>query len=177
MELTRIFVEVPISVQTPPNIEANERGIRSFEGAIPLSLATFNKTGIKTATTGVLFINADKKATDSIVIIRAKVNPYLNNLVLISPKKSKAPVLFSAALIMNIAPTVIVAGLLKPAMASSGEIIPVASNATITTMAVRSTGIFSREKRITARTRIINTIPISRVIFQYKNSEEDFLGN
>tara|TARA_Y100001963_G_C6752712_1_gene435070 strand:+ start:1550 stop:1750 length:201 start_codon:yes stop_codon:yes gene_type:complete len=33
--LTRIFVEVPIKVQLPPKIEANERGINIFEGLCP----------------------------------------------------------------------------------------------------------------------------------------------
>ena len=32
IELTRIYLEVPISVQTPPNIEANERGMSNFDG-------------------------------------------------------------------------------------------------------------------------------------------------
>jgi hypothetical protein len=54
------MVEVPMSVQTPPNIEANDMGISSFEALAFISFATPRRIGIKTATTGVLLIKAEK---------------------------------------------------------------------------------------------------------------------
>jgi len=59
MELTRMFVEVPMSVHTPPNIEANESGIRSFEALTSKSAATPITTGIKIATAAVLLMKAE----------------------------------------------------------------------------------------------------------------------
>jgi hypothetical protein len=58
----------------------------------------------------------------------------------------------------NIAPTVMTAGLAKPATASKGERIPVVINATMTPMAVRSTGSFSVISRIKVMRRMAVTI-------------------
>ena len=169
-----MFVEVPINVQTPPNIDANERGIKSFEGLMLFFLAAFNKIGIKTATTGVLLMKAEIIAITHIVTISAVQKPYLNILVDRSPKKRSAPVLFKAALTINSAPTVIVAGLLKPETASNGVSIPVAIKATITIMAVRSTGIFSSANSIIVPRRIRNTKKISNVIKSVFYAGKDF---
>jgi hypothetical protein len=63
-----ILPEVPISVQRPPNIEANDRGIKIFDALIFAFAQAFSTMGIKTATTGVLLIKAEKLPAKSIRI-------------------------------------------------------------------------------------------------------------
>ena len=62
MLLTRMFVEVPISVHVPPKRAAKDIGINNLEGAILASLQTDNANGINIATTAESFINADNEA-------------------------------------------------------------------------------------------------------------------
>jgi hypothetical protein len=62
-ELTRIFEEVPISVQLPPSIEAKEMGMRNFDGLRFIFVHTVRTAGINTTTTGVLLMKADMKQT------------------------------------------------------------------------------------------------------------------
>ncbi len=70
MPLTRILVDVPMSVHMPPIILAKESGMSSFAGLI-LAVAAMRPTmGMNTATTGVLLMKADTTATRS---IRSKV--------------------------------------------------------------------------------------------------------
>ena len=57
--LARRFVDVPIKVSVPPNIEAYESGINSFDGDVPPFHATSEMTGTSNATTGVLFTRPD----------------------------------------------------------------------------------------------------------------------
>lgn len=70
------------------------------------------------------------------------------------------------------APTVAVAGLLKPPIASCGLISPDRSMAAIRIMAVRSTGSFSVAKRITAET----TRPSTRIISSVMVCSLSWLG-
>ena len=63
MPLASRLVLVPSSVQVPPNIDAYESGISSFEEAIPISRESVSTTGINTMTTGVLLIKAETAAT------------------------------------------------------------------------------------------------------------------
>ena len=53
-------------VQTPPNIEANDSGIRSLEGLTLMSWAMPMTMGMKMATTAVWLTNADRTPTVSI---------------------------------------------------------------------------------------------------------------
>jgi hypothetical protein len=62
MELTRMLVEVPIRVQTPPNWLAKESGINTRDGEIPRSFASAMDTGMKIATVAVLMMKADNPA-------------------------------------------------------------------------------------------------------------------
>jgi len=61
IEFTSRFVDVPISVLTPPRIPANESGIKSFEGLMFSFDAISIMMGINTMITAVLFINEDAK--------------------------------------------------------------------------------------------------------------------
>jgi hypothetical protein len=66
------FVEVPIRVQVPPRIDANESGIRSFCALMEeLPLAHEKIRGVRSATIGVLLRNADKIVTGTIMRICA----------------------------------------------------------------------------------------------------------
>ena len=65
--LTRMFVDVPINVQTPPNIEAKESGIRSLDALTPVVLATPTIIGIRMATAAVLLMNAETDPTASMM--------------------------------------------------------------------------------------------------------------
>src|SRR3546814_4467817 len=56
---TRMLVEVPIIVSVPPRIVAYDSGISSFEGVVPARLAREIATGVRIATTGVLFRQAE----------------------------------------------------------------------------------------------------------------------
>src|SRR5215470_8326407 len=60
---TATLVDVPISLQVPPSIEANATGIRNLEGGCFIRRATPSAGGTKIAVTVVLFIHADTAAT------------------------------------------------------------------------------------------------------------------
>src|SRR5918997_4512040 len=138
IELTRMLVEVPRSVQTPPNIEANESGISSFEGLTLMSLASESMTGMKTATAAVLLAKAETAPTKSIIETSAYQKLRLPSRTSNAPTELSAPVFDSAALRTNIAPTVTVAGLLKPANPSPGETMPLNKSVAITINATTS---------------------------------------
>ncbi len=88
-----------------------------------------------------------------------------------------APVRIMPRLIKNIDPTVMTAGLAKPAMASLGAKIPLRTSATIMPMEVRSTGSFSVTNRIMATIKIAVTSQISILNphpFIYLNMPESY---
>ena len=58
-----MLVEVPMSVQVPPRMEAKESGISSLEGDRPRAAASEIMMGMNTTTTGVLLMNAEISAT------------------------------------------------------------------------------------------------------------------
>jgi len=159
-----MLVDVPISVHTPPNIEANESGINSFEGLTFVSRATPSTIGKKIATAAVLLMKADIAPIISIVVTTDSQKLCLPIVTSAEPKKLTAPVLNNPALRTNIAPTVTVAVLLKPEIPSSGEMVLLNNSAAMTKSAIKSTGSFSVAKRTTAATRITSTIAISIVI-------------
>ena len=166
MELASMFVEVPINVVVPPKIAANDNGIKSLDPLILISSPTFSITGKKTATIGVLFTNADAKAIISIIIIMLTQNPlFLNSCIIYVLIRFAKPVFIKAPLITNIAAIVTVASLLNPDTPSSTVMIPDTINIVIISKAVRSIGIFSVEKSITATTTKANTIIISIFIY------------
>ena len=115
---TTKFVDVPINVHVPPNIEENDRGIKTCFFDIPLFSAHRWTIGIMTATTGVLFKNADIMAIGIINRICADA------IVFGLPKKrpmyqSKPPVLDMPCATTNKAATVSNPSLANPCMPSS----------------------------------------------------------
>ncbi len=61
------LVLVPISVQRPPRIVAKLSGISSFDGGMRNFLPHSVTAGSMAATSGVLFMNAERPATGSIM--------------------------------------------------------------------------------------------------------------
>ena len=57
-----MLVEVPISVQVPPNNAEKDMGISNLAGLILASLQTSKATGINIATTAESLINAERTA-------------------------------------------------------------------------------------------------------------------
>ena len=68
MPCTTRFVEVPIKVHIPPNIVTYERGIKNFVAGSLTASAHRLMIGAKITTTGVLFRNADTKATGGSIL-------------------------------------------------------------------------------------------------------------
>ncbi len=130
----------------------------------PVSLAMASTTGRKMATAAVLLMKAESRPMVSISttmtsrkLIRAKRARSVTRML-------TAPVRNSPAERTNIAPTVTVAGLLKPPMASWGVMSPESSRVAIRISAVRSTGSRSVAKRITAETSRPSTSTMSTVM-------------
>lgn len=159
-----MFVEVPIRVQTPPNIEAKESGISSFEGLIPASRANPRTIGRKMATAAVLLMKAETRPTGAMRETSVGRRPRRPTLVSRLPRRLTAPVWTRPALSTNMAATVTVAVLLKPEMACSGVRIPLTRSVDSTRSATRSTGRRSVAKQATAPAATAITSTISRVI-------------
>jgi hypothetical protein len=138
MELTRILVDVPISVVVPPIIPAKESGINILEGLTPTFDAIPIITGMKMATAAVLLMKAEMIQMKR----RRTKNQYLKLSCIFSEKKSPAvfriPVLLIPSLNTNIAATVTVAGLLNPERPSVGVRIPDPSRHAMIIIAVTS---------------------------------------
>ena len=116
--VTTRFVDVPINVHVPPKMLANDKGIKTCFLLIPLFSAHLWTIGIITATTGVLFKNADIIAIGNINRICADA------IVFGLPKKrpmyqSKPPVLDIPCATTNKAATVNSPSLANPCMPSS----------------------------------------------------------
>jgi len=157
-------------VQTPPNMEAKESGSKSRPAWKPQSLAMVSITGRKIATAAVLLMKADKRPTISIITTSTSQKLTRPSRARLLPSRLTEPVLNRPADSTNMAPTVTVAGLLKPATASSGAIMPDSSMAPMMIMAVRSTGSRSVANRITAESTSPHTRMISRVMLQAPGS-------
>ena len=127
-----------MSVVVPPSMAAKERGMSSFEADWPVSPASFTVRGRSTATTAVLFTNAESPAA---VPMRAKASrqgPPRASPVNRRPRAAAAPVRVSPPASMSMASTVTVAGLAKPDTASSGVTRPVRARVTSTRRDTRS---------------------------------------
>ena len=152
-----MFVEVPMSVSIPPNIDAYESGKRSFEGEVPPRSARSVTIGRRMATAAVLLMKPEMGATTPMVAPSWRFSLSTVYREMNAPSFWTMPVRWTPSLRMNIASTVSVAALAKPDSPSSGETIgigdsrrPTSTNspdtgstsisATITEMAVTSTG-------------------------------------
>ena len=163
---TRRLVDVPISVVVPPRIAAKDSGMRSFDGATPIVLASLIATGLSITTTGGVLMNADSVMTPSIMAIMARVAELFSaRREMLRPAASITPVRSSAADRTNIAAIVIGAELEKTASVSRTSRIPDASKAAMARRAITSGGSRSRTNaRNTATTRT-RTMVIWKVEF------------
>ncbi len=118
MELTSRLVEVPMSVQTPPNCDAYESGIKNREAGAPLLALAASTMGRKIATAAVLLMKAETAQVTAISATTSR-NRWPASRPSPGPSHPIAPVCRRPALSTNIAATVSVAGLLKPATPSS----------------------------------------------------------
>ena len=153
---TRRLVEVPISVQVPPRMLANDSGISSFDGANPRVWETEIITGVRMTTTGVLFMNAEIRATRVVITATAISGERHFTRDRPSPISSMTPVRSSAALRTSMQAMVIGALLLKTARTSSLSRMPTRRRTATAESATMSDGSVSRmkpKKTITTRTR------------------------
>jgi hypothetical protein len=114
MEFTRMFVDVPINVQTPPNWLEKERGMRTLEGLILRDSANVMATGMKIATVAVLTMKAERTA---IVMQRTRIKPISVLPAILSKWRAShctKPVRTKPALRTNMAATVAVAEFENP---------------------------------------------------------------
>ena len=163
-ELTKIFVEVPISVQLPPKIPAKEMGISNF-GAEKLYFSeSWAIIFMKITTTAVVLI---KEEIDAEIIINTgtistsgKTFSFLMDFV----KRSITPLSSRPMAKIISIKMVIVAGLENPLMASSGVVNFDKTNATIIRNAILSIGNASVAKSRIVTPRMINTRMISKLI-------------
>ena len=147
------FVEVPISVQRPPIIEAKERGMSSFEGATWYWPAQARTSGMPIATSAVLLRKAEAPA---LVVTSLRMAARSRD---VAPSRwaaavSSAPVSRSPAAMTKSAPSVSRVGLANPASARSMSSTPARTS---TPSVVSSTMSGLRNSRTSAT----NAAPIS----------------
>ncbi len=128
------------------------------EGLTFISLDTFSVSGMSTATAAVLLIKAEIAATTLISPKSRRCSLLPASRTSRRPIALTAPVRWSPALRMNIAPTVIVAGLEKPATPSDAFSTPPITSATMTRIATRSTRTFS----VTSMTMVSRRMPATK---------------
>src|SRR5690606_16042939 len=163
--LTAIFVDVPISVQVPPRMEANATGIKTFEG-LRSSFLHIPITGpITNAVTVVLFIKAESAPVTSIVYPTKRVLLF-TTFIICEPTLSNKPVSESAPEMIKMDAKMIMKSLLKPSNASVGVIIPVSAKITSIPIVTISTENFSVAKRMMTTTSSPITKAISIVFFK-----------
>ena len=163
-EFTKRFVEVPIRVQLPPKMPANEMGINNF-GAEKLYFSeSWAIILMKITTTAVVLIKDEMDAEISMNTGTIKIIGNTFNLFIDFVNRSMTPLSSRPmAKIMSIK-MVMVAGLEKPLMASSGEVRPDKTNATIMRKAILSIGKASVAKSRIVTPKMIKTRMISKLI-------------
>ncbi len=86
-----MFVDVPMTVRVPPSIDANESGMRSFDGEVLPLCARSATTGTRMATTGVLLMNPDTgPATPTVARAVGSLSPV--NVAIFAPRSWMMPV-------------------------------------------------------------------------------------
>ena len=106
-------MEVPISVSVPPRMVRKDSGISSRVEAMPSFLATSTMIGMKTITTGVLFMTAEARTTPTPMIASVRTGRCSARETSQDAAPSSVPVRTSAPDSTNIAAMVIGAGLAK----------------------------------------------------------------
>ena len=169
------LVEVPVSVQVPPRMQANESGMSRREALSSELLARRSTMGRKTTTTGVLLTKAESTAPVSMRTASTRSSPSPARRRNQRPMMSMQPERSSPALRMNMQAMVIGAGLLKAPSISSFERMPVASTSPSENTATMSGGSHSRKKASPARPRRTNT-KIRWKIGSWKKSNRASIG-
>ena len=122
--------------------------------------------GIRMATAAVLLIKAEIGATTSITVTNCFKSPRPAKRTIRWASKLIMPVRLMAPLKMNMASTVMVAGLLKPEIASSGAMPRIGPSSRITAIianATKSMGKISRAKMMRATIKMPKATAISIV--------------
>ncbi len=179
--LTATLVEVPMSVQVPPRIEANATGMSNFEALTPALRPSPATSGVKSAVTVVLFMKAEVPPTMPIIAARKLREFTCATRRSCPPIQSSTPASFNATLRTKIEPRMMMMSLLNPANASCGVRIPGTISPTSRSSVIMSTVSFSRLKSTMAPTRRINRYAItmcSRELSQRRPAgRENYYGN
>ena len=165
MPCTTRFVEVPIKVHIPPNIVTYERGIKNFVAGSLTASAHRLMIGAKITTTGVLFRNADTKATGGSILacaLKTVVFPSGSSFLINWPK---APLCRTPSLTRKSMATVIIPLLLKPSSISLGVRMPTQRKNTTTVRRTIPGRILSHTKAAIMPIRASNTNTISKFIY------------
>src|SRR5688572_25977185 len=164
-----MFVEVPITVQVPPKIEANATGINIFEG-LSLSFLHILTTGATyIAVTVVLFMKAEVKLTVDMMYVGNHRIRLLGILMKLSPIISKTPAFCMAAPTTKIDASMIIKSLPNPLNASAGVRIPSEVNTMRRAMVIKSTENLSVAKSMIAINNKLKTNAISRAMDNVSN--------
>ena len=157
--------EVPIKVHIPPNIVTYERGIKNFVAGSLTASAHRLMIGAKITTTGVLFRNADTKATGGSILacaLKTVVFPSGSSFLINWPK---APLCRTPSLTRKSMATVIIPLLLKPSSISLGVRMPTQRKNTTTVRRTIPGRILSHTKAAIMPIRASNTNTISKFIY------------
>lgn len=156
--LTIILGGVPVKVSSPPMLEANARGIRSFEGIVFAFQAAETVIGIKAATVPVLLTSPDKKLEPDVIITSNFLKLLPARETNFFPANAVQPVLERPSPIMNKAAIIITVGLLKPLKVSVKSRIPAKKSASIDISATTSGGYFPHINKTIVIPRMIKSV-------------------
>ncbi len=160
--LTATFVDVPMSVQVPPRIEAKAIGRRSLD-ALTLAFLARPMTGpTSMAVTVVLFMKAEVPPTPPISSKSRRFSPPLASFTSRAPMASTTPVSCSAPLSTKIDARMMMISSLNPWNASETESTPEPTSASSRISVMMSTEMISMANSTTATT----SSPSTKGIFQ-----------
>jgi len=142
-------------VQLPPSMEAKEIGIRNFDGLSPSRAHTVKTAGMKTTTTGVLLMKADKKHTAVRENTMKRIGLPRERSVSFPPRAATNPLRIKAALSTNMAAIVTSASFPKPSSNSFGFRIPSSPSNTMIIKPTRSVRTRSLTNSTTVRASMI----------------------
>ena len=134
--------------------------MRSLDGAVPVLREMSMTTGSRRAATPTLFMNAERKAEVSMITRTSRNSPRPATRTTCSPSNPATPVRVRPPLRMNMAQTVMTAGLLNPDRASRGVTRPLIARPASTSSATRSMRIHPPIKRMRQTSRIAKTSAI-----------------
>lgn len=148
---------VPVSVKSPPVLEPNAMGIKSFEGSVPAFQAADTVTGSSAATVPVLLTNPERSPDPKVTITNSFEVLFRAQETNLRPARAVQPVLERPSPMMNKAAIIITVGLLKPLRVSFKSRIPKRKRAIIESSATTSGGNLPHTKRTMVILKIIKT--------------------